>query len=87
METIVSTHRGVSAAHEPTDRRIWQRVISRLARRRPSGQEHPHPALLLPTYEATDRELREFAEPVFRERIDQIRTEAFTRYVTGGKYP
>jgi hypothetical protein len=84
METVISTPHGGAANAEPTDRQFWQRCLTRIRRTWRSRDEVPDAAMLLPTYEATDGELRQLAEPVFRERIDQVRTEAFTRYVTGG---
>jgi hypothetical protein len=81
METVISTPATGPKRAEST---LWRRCFAAINRIRRSEDSIPDPAMLLPTYEATDRELQQLAEPVFRERIDQVRTEVFTRYVTGG---
>jgi hypothetical protein len=81
METVISTPPTGSKRAEST---LWRRCFAGLKCIRRSEERVPDALMLLPTYEATDRELQQLAEPVFRERIDQVRTEVFTRYVTGG---
>jgi hypothetical protein len=84
METFISTSHGGTASPEPATRHYWSRWLKRIKKSWRSADDVPDPATLLPAYEASERELHQLAKPAFRERIDQVRTEAFTRYVTGG---
>jgi hypothetical protein len=87
METAIrNTPSGSVSAAIPRPG-LWKRLVAGITRSGRSESDLPDARLLLPTFEATDQELRLFAEPVFRERIDRIRTEVFTRFVTGCKYP
>jgi hypothetical protein len=84
METFISTSHGGTASPESGVRHYWPRWLMRIKQSWRSADDVPDSVTLLPTYEASERELQRLAKPAFRERIDQVRTEAFTRYVTGG---